>query len=116
MSNYLKRIGTLSFKFVVEIELSSIELSGISTPGRVIVVFKRSNLILTPKSTMMALDDYKVTSKNAPLLENGIAYFNETLLMPVTLHFDKKKNIFLEKEVKFIDSTLHVYNLGRSHW
>lgn len=35
------------------------------------------------------------------MLENGVAYFNETLVMPATLYFDKKRKRFIDKEVKY---------------
>mgnify|MGYP000893500315 CR=1 FL=1 len=33
------------------------------------------------------------------MLENGVAVFKETLVMPTTLEFEKKRKFFLEKEV-----------------
>ena len=38
---------------------------------------------------------------NAPLMEDGKAYFAEKLAVPAVLYYDKRKKLFLPKEVKY---------------
>jgi len=36
---------------------------------------------------------------NAPVLDNGVAYFDEKITIPTVFYYDEVKRMFLEKEV-----------------
>ena len=46
------------------------------------------------------IGDHVVETKNALALEKGQAKFDEKLLIPATLYHEKKKGIYMKKEVR----------------
>lgn len=68
--------------------------------SRIMVTFKRGiHLYIQKTNFQSAPGPHKIESKSFPSLDNGIAIFDETLLMHSTLYYDKKKQAFLSKEV-----------------
>lgn len=49
---------------------------------------------------MAFLGDVLRETKNASLVEGGIAYFNEKLSLPATIYYDTRKKAYLQKEVR----------------
>jgi hypothetical protein len=43
--------------------------------------------------------EHKKETVNAPVLDKGVAYFDERLAVPSIFYFDESKNSFLSKEV-----------------
>jgi len=45
------------------------------------------------------LGQYRKETVNAPVLDQGVAYFDEKITIPTVFYYDEVKRTFLEKEV-----------------
>ena len=45
------------------------------------------------------LGQYRKETVNAPVLDNGVAFFDEKITIPTIFYYDEVKRMFLEKEV-----------------
>lgn len=48
---------------------------------------------------LFSIGSHKKETVNAPVLEKGIAYFDEKVSAPAIFYYDEQKGIFLAKEV-----------------
>jgi len=83
MLRHFKRPGVKALNFVVEIHMTKVELK-LAQQCRISVIFKRGQ--------------YRKETVNAPVLDNGIAYFDEKITIPTIFYYDEVKRMFLEKE------------------
>ncbi len=101
MSKFLKRIGTISSRYIVEIHLTRVELSLVQQ-CRIALTLKRGKFGLYCQLNYFFSGDHTAETKNAIALEKGVAKFDETLTIPATLYQEKKKGNYMKKEVSFL--------------
>ena len=101
MHKYPRRHDIIPHKFMVEVNITKVELK-LPQQCRIAVIFKRGmKLHFTISNFLFNVGKYKKETVSAPPLEKGIALFDEKLSAPSTFYFDKSKNAFLSKEVIF---------------
>mmetsp|Transcript_29797 Transcript_29797/g.27280 ORF Transcript_29797/g.27280 Transcript_29797/m.27280 type:complete len:144 (+) Transcript_29797:60-491(+) len=83
MSKFFKRIGTQSQKYVVDFYIEKVEFH-LQQSCRLAISLKRGK--------------HKKESLAHPQLKNGVAEFKETIRIPATMYFDKKKGKYQAKE------------------
>lgn len=98
MSKFIKRLGTTASKYMVEFSCFKIELNLIQ-PCKIGLILKRGNFIVFWHSLIKLSGDHVEEIKKPVTLEKGVAEFSDKLGIPITLYFDKKKNIYITKEV-----------------
>lgn len=100
MSQLTKRIGTKAHKFAVELHLEKVQMD-LGTSCKIKIAFNKgtNSPCQTNYDSPTLSGSQKVESKTLPALQNGVAYFDETLLMHTVLHHDTKSQSFLSKEV-----------------
>jgi len=98
MSKFFSRIGTTASKFMVELHLTKVELNLIQQ-CRISLTLKRG-IEKNKRVSYLSIGDHIVETKNALALEKGQAKFDEKLVIPATLYHEKKKGIYMKKEVR----------------
>lgn len=97
MNKHGRKNGITAHKFMIEIHMTKVELK-LAQQCRISVIFKRGKF--SSKSFFTITGEHKKETVNAPVLDKGVAYFDERLAVPSIFYFDEARNAFLSKEVQ----------------
>lgn len=102
MHSHLRRNGIKPHKFTVEVHMTRVELK-LAQQCRVSVIFKRGILPTIFFKYISSIGEHRKETVNAPVLDKGVAIFDEKLAVPAIFYFDENKNAFISKEVPNAD-------------
>jgi len=98
MLRHFKRPGVKALNFVVEIHMTKVELK-LAQQCRISVIFKRGTFFSYFILFHNLLGQHRKETVNAPVLDQGVAFFDEKITIPTVFYYDEVKRMFLEKEV-----------------